>query len=159
MEFCKNDYCRWRCGSQQYAAVPCCLHVEEGELMNEIYTESMERIENPDMTLGYLKSGTRTVHHDAVEGVTEVWHYETVAEYPNGGKDIRKVVDVPGVEARPAWDEEIPIQIYHQYTQEELDRIEAERNRPTMEERIAQLESQNETLLECLLEMSEIVYA
>ena len=125
----------------------------------EIYNEQMERIENPDMTLGYLKSGTRTVHHDAVEGVTEVWHYETVAEYPNGGKDIRKVVDVPGVEARPAWDEEIPIQIYHQYTQEELDRIEAERNRPTMEERIAQLESQNETLLECLLEMSEIVYA
>lgn len=127
--------------------------------MEEIYNEQMERIEHPDLTLGYLRPGTRTEHHDAVEGVTEVWHYETVAEYPNGGKDIRKVVDVPGVEAQPAWDEEIPIQIYHQYTQEELDRIEAERNRPTMEERIAQLESQNETLLECLLEMSEIVYA
>ena len=127
--------------------------------MEEIYNEQMERIEHPDLTLGYLRPGMRTEHHDAVEGVTEVWHYETVAEYPNGGKDIRKVVDVPGVEARPAWDEEIPIQIYHQYTQEELDRIEAERNRPTMEERIAQLESQNETLLECLLEMSEIVYA
>ena len=127
--------------------------------MEEIYNEQMERIEHPDLTLGYLRPGMRTEHHDAVEGVTEVWHYETVAEYPNGGKDIRKVVDVPGVEAQPAWDEEIPIQIYHQYTQEELDRIEAERNRPTMEERIAQLESQNETLLECLLEMSEIVYA
>ena len=127
--------------------------------MNEIYNENMKRIENPDLTLGYLRPGTRTEHHEAVEGVTEVWHYETVAEYPNGGKDIRKVVDVPGVEAQPAWDEEIPIQIYHQYTQEELDRIEAERNRPTMEERIVQLESQNETLLECLLEMSEIAYA
>ena len=127
--------------------------------MEEIYNEQMERIEHPDLMLGYLRPGMRTEHHDAVEGVTEVWHYETVAEYPNGGKDIRKVVDVPGVEAQPAWDEEIPIQIYHQYTQEELDRIEAERNRPTMEERIAQLESQNETLLECLLEMSEIVYA
>ena len=127
--------------------------------MNEIYNENMELIENPDLSLGYLKPGTRTEHHDAVEGVTEVWHYETVAEYPNGGKDIRKVVDVPGVEAQAAWDEEIPIQIYVPYTQEELDRMEAERNKPSTDERVAQLEAQNETLLECLLEMSEIVYA
>ena len=127
--------------------------------MGEIYNEQMEHIENPDLTLGYLRPGTRTEHHEAVEGVTEVWHYETVAEYPNGGKDVRKVVDVPGVAAQAAWDEEIPIQIYVPYTQEELDRMEAERNKPTTDERIAQLEAQNETLLECLLEMSEIVYA
>ena len=127
--------------------------------MGEIYNEQMERIENPDLTLGYLRPGTRTEHHEAVEGVQEVWHYETVAVYPNGGKDIRRVVDVPGVEAKPAWDEDIPIQIYVPYTQEELDRMEAERNKPTTEERVAQLEAQNETLLECLLEMSEIVYA
>lgn len=127
--------------------------------MNEIYNENIERIENPDLSLGYLTDSTRTEHHEAVEGVQEVWHYETVAEYPNGGKDIRKVVDVPGVEAQAAWDEVIPIQIYVPYTQEELDRIDAERNKPTTEERVAQLEAQNETLLECLLEMSEIVYA
>lgn len=127
--------------------------------MGEIYNEQMEHIENLDLTLGYLRPGTRTEHHEAVEGVTEVWHYETVAEYPNGGKDVQKVVDVPGVEAKAAWDEEIPIQIYVPYTQDELDRMEAERNKPTTEERVAQLEAQNEALLECLLEMSEIVYA
>lgn len=127
--------------------------------MEEIYNEQMERIEQPDLTLGYLRPGTRTEHHEAVEGAQEVWHYETVAEYANGGKDIRKVVDVPGVEGKPAWEEEVPIQIYVPYTQEELDRMEAERNKPTTEQRIAQLEAQNETLLECLLEMSEIVYA
>lgn len=127
--------------------------------MDEIYNEQMEHIENPDLTLGYLKPGTRTEHHDAVEGVQEVWHYETVAEYPNGGKDVCKVIDVPGVQAQDAWDEDIPIQIYVPYTQEELERIEAEKNKPTTEERIQQLEAQNETLLECLLEMSEIVYA
>lgn len=127
--------------------------------MGEIYNEQMERIEHPDLTLGYLRPGTRTEHHEAVEDVTEVWHYETVAEYPNGGKDVHKVVDVPGVKAQAAWDEEIPVQIYVPYTQEELERIEAERNKPTTEERVAQLEAQNETLLECLLEMSEIVYA
>ena len=127
--------------------------------MGEIYNEQMEHIENPDLTLGYLRPGTRTEHHEAVQGVQEVWHYETIAEYQNGGKDIRKVIDVPGVAAKPAWDEEIPIQIYVPFTQEELDRIEAERNKPTAEERIQQLEAQNEVLLECLLEMSEIVYA
>ena len=127
--------------------------------MGEIYNEQMEHIENPDLTLGYLRPSTRTEHHEAVEGVTEVWHYETIAEYPNGGKDVQKVIDVPGVAARAAWDEEIPIQIYVPYTQEELDRMEAERNKPSTDERVAQLEAQNETLLECLLEMSEIVYA
>ena len=104
--------------------------------MIEIYNKAMERIENPDLTLGYLKSDTRMEHHNAVKGVTEVWHYETVAEYPNGGKDIRKVVDVPGVAAQAAWDEEIPIQIYVPYTQEELDPMEAERNKPTQLDRI-----------------------
>ena len=78
--------------------------------MEEIYSEQMERIENPDLTLGYLKPSTRTEHHEAVEGVQEVWHYETVAEYPNGGRDIRKVVDVPGVAAQASGDEEIPSQ-------------------------------------------------
>lgn len=104
--------------------------------MNEIYNENMELIENPDLTLGYLRPGTRTEHHDAVEGMTEVWHYETVAEYPNGGRDVQKVIDVPGVEAREAWDEEIQIQIYVPYTKEELDRMEAEKNKPTQLDRI-----------------------
>ena len=104
--------------------------------MGEIYNEHMEHIENPDLSLGYMTDSVRTVHHEAVEGVPEVWHYETVAEYPNGGKDIMKVVDVPGVKAQAAWDEEIPIQIYVPYTQEELGRMEAERNKPTQLDRI-----------------------
>lgn len=125
----------------------------------EIYNGNMERIENPDLSLGYLIPSIRTVHHEAVEGVSEVWHYETIAEYPNGGKDIQKVIDVPGVQAREAWDEEIPIQIYVPYTQEELDAMEEAKNKPTQEERITQLEEQNAFLTECLLEMSEIIYA
>ena len=116
----------------------------------EIYNERMERIENPDLSLGYLVPGTRTEHHEAVQGVPEKWHYETLAEYPNGGRDIRKVIDVPGVEARDAWDEEIAIQIYTPYTQEELDRMEAERNKPTTEERLAALEEENRQLKEAL---------
>lgn len=116
----------------------------------EIYNERMELIEKPELLLGYLRPGTRTEHHAAVQGVPEKWHYETVAEYPNGGKDIRRVVDVPGVEAREAWDEEIAIQIYTPYTAEELARLEAERNKPTTEQRLAALEEENRQLKEAL---------
>ena len=118
--------------------------------MNEVYNEAMEPIENPDLSLGYLTDSTRTVHHEAVDGVEEQFHYVTIAEYENGGKDVEKVIDVPGVEAQPAWDEEIPIQIYHQYTQEELDRMEAERNKPTMADRLIALEEENIQLKEAL---------
>ena len=104
--------------------------------MNEIYNENMDPIENPDLSLGYLTDSMRTVHHDAVDGVEEQFHYETIAEYKNGGKDVEKVTDVPGVEAKHAWDEEIPIQSYVPYTQDELDRMEAERNKPTQLDRI-----------------------
>ena len=116
----------------------------------EIYNERMELIEKPELLLGYLRPGTRTEHHEAVQGVAEQWHYETVAEYPNGGKDIRKVIDVPGVAARDAWDEEIAIQIYTPYTEEELARLEAERNKPTTEQRLAALEEENRQLKEAL---------
>lgn len=105
-------------------------------------------IANPDLTLGYLKSEIQTVHHDAVEAVEEVSHYVTIAEYPNGGKDVEKVVDVPGVEAKDAWDEEEQVQVYHLYTAEELAaqekaRKEAEEKAqlPTAEERLAALEA------------------
>lgn len=89
-------------------------------------------IEATDLTKGYLKPETRTVHHDAVEGVEEVSHYETET-LPDGapaiyydadgrekGRDVRKVVDVPGVDPQPAWDEEVPVQRYILYTAEEL---------------------------------------
>ena len=106
----------------------------------EIYNQNMELIENPDLSLGYLKPSTRTEHHEAVQGVQEQWHYEVIREYPNGGKEVEKIIDVPGITAQAAWDEEIPIQIYVLYTQEELDRMEEERNKLTMEDRLAALE-------------------
>lgn len=105
-------------------------------------------IENPDLTKGYLKSETQTVHHDAVAGAEEVSHYETIAEYPNGGKDVKRVIDVPGVEARDAYDEEVEVQVYHPYTAAELAAQEEARKRaeqaaklPTTEERLAALEA------------------
>ena len=109
--------------------------------MTEIYNEQMERIDGGDLALGWYEKSFRTEHHEAVEGVEEVWHYETVREYPNGGRDVEKVIDVPGVTAREAWDETIPIWIYHPYTPEELEAIEAEKNKPTIEQRVTTLEA------------------
>lgn len=86
----------------------------------KIIDETGAVIENPDITLGHLVDDTEEITHPAVEGVEEVSHYETVAEYPNGGKDVRKVIDTPGVQAKAAWIEQVPIQRYIRYTEEEL---------------------------------------
>ena len=86
----------------------------------KIIDENGAAIETPDLTLGYLVDDTEPVEHPSVEGVDEVSHYETVAEYPNGGRDVRKVIDVPGVPAQAAWTEQMPVQRYIRYTAEEL---------------------------------------
>lgn len=84
-------------------------------------------LENYDPDKGYLKKEVKTVHHDAVEGVEEQGHWETVREYPNGGKDVNWVVDIPGVEAKEAWDEEVILYVYVPYTEEELAELERKR--------------------------------
>lgn len=104
----------------------------------KVYDQQGNLIESWDETIGWLKPSTQTVHHEAVEAVEEEWHWETVREYPNGGKDVAKVIDIHGVEARDAWDEDIPIYIYTPYTQAELE----EMGKPSPQERIAQLEEE-----------------
>lgn len=86
----------------------------------KIIDETGAVVENPDLTLGYLTDDTQPLEHPAQEAVAEVAHYETVAEYPSGGRDVQRVVDVPGVPARPAWTEQLPIKRYIRYTAEEL---------------------------------------
>ena len=86
----------------------------------KILDETGAVAENPDLTLGYLTGSTEEIIHPAVEGVEEQWHWETVTEYPNGGRDVQKVVDRPGVQAQEEWVEQVPIQKYIRYTAEEL---------------------------------------
>ena len=101
----------------------------------KIIDENGAAIENPDLTLGYLVGGTEPVEHPAVEGVEEVSHYETVTEYP-GGRDVRKVIDVPGVPAQAAWTEQVPIQKYIRYTAEELAAQEEARKKAEAREKL-----------------------
>ena len=136
----------------------------------KIIDETGAVVGNPDLTLGYLTADTEEIIHPAVEGVEEQWHWETVTEYPNGGKDVQKIIDRPGVTAQEEWVEHVPIQKYIRYTAEELAAQEEERKKAEAREKLPEtvaalqkeseiLKKESEMLKQCLLEMSEIVYA
>ena len=117
----------------------------------KILDETGAIIENPDLMLGYLVEDTEKVEHPAQEAVEEVVHYETVAEYPNGGKDVRKIIDTPGVPAKEAWTEQMPIQRYIRYTAEELAAQEEEKKKSEaaakLPERVDALETANNDII------------
>lgn len=92
-----------------------------------------------------IKTEKRIVHHD------EIW-------------------DDNGNLVSGAWDEtvevEVPVMgmVYREMTAEEIaefERQKAEMPEPesSPEERLAELEAQNQMLIQCLMEMSQIVYA
>ena len=117
----------------------------------KIIDETGSVVENPDLTLGYLTDDTQPLEHPAQEAVAEVAHYETVAEYPGGGRDVRKVIDVPGVPAQAAWTEQVPVQRYIRYTEEQLAAREKERKkaeaRKKLPERVDALETANDDII------------
>lgn len=122
----------------------------------DMYDEQGNPVTDYDPAKGRLEMQKRIHHHEAVEAVEEQGHWETVAEYPEtGGKDVQWVVDVPGVEAREAWDEEETYWMYIPYTEEELAQMEADRNQPTPEERVKELEEALELLLSGATEVTE----
>ena len=113
-----------------------------------ILDENNVEIASPDLSLGHLvEEEVFVAHHPAVEEVREQWHYETVYEYLNGGKDVVKVIDVPGVEAKDAWDEYETIKRYVPYTEEELAALEEARNKPTLESRVETLETTTDDMI------------
>lgn len=120
-----------------------------------IIDETGTVITAPDLEFGYLVEDTKTIHHDAVEAVEEVSHYETVAEYPNGGRDVQKVVDTPAVEGRDAYDETVPIQRYIRYTDAELAQRKADQEAAAkrqaawdaMPDRVDALEAANDDII------------
>ena len=119
-----------------------------------ILDENNAEIISPDLSLGHLvEEEVFVAHHPAVEEVPEQWHYETTKEYPGGGKDVVKVVDVPWVEAKDAWDEYETIKRYVPYTEEELAAMEEARNRPTLESRVDVLETTTDDMILLMAEL------
>ena len=78
-------------------------------------------LETYDSNKGYVKEEAIIIaHHNAVEEVEEKGHYEVIKEYDNGGKDVKWVVDVEGVEPKEAYDEYETILRYIPYSKKEL---------------------------------------
>ena len=131
--------------------------------MKIIDDNGVELTGEPDLTLGRLVDDVEIVHHDAIAGVQQVSHYVPIEHLANGSTIVEEVIDVPGVEPKPAWDETVPIQRYIKYTQDELDELARQQEHETkmaqMPETLEALKNENEMLKQCLLEMSETVYA
>lgn len=90
----------------------------------KVYNENKTQIlEYYDLKKGYLKDDTITVHIDEVLPVKEVYHYEVLRSYANGGKDVRKVIDVPAVAGVEEHDEIQAVKVFIPYTEEELNEI------------------------------------
>ena len=91
------------------------------ELDNELNANEL------DFSKGYLKEEKIFIkHHDAISAVEEQGHYETIREYPNGGRDVEWIIDVPEVEAKEAYDEYEDIQRFVKFTQKELNSFRIE---------------------------------
>ena len=88
--------------------------------MKIIDEHGVELTEAPDLTLGRLVDDVEIVHHDAIAGVQQVSHYVPIEHLANGSTIVEEVIDVPGVDPQPAWDEEVPVMRYIRYTAEEL---------------------------------------
>ena len=113
--------------------------------------------EQINLELGYLRpESIISIHHEATEEVKEVGHYEVIAEYPNGGKDVAWIIDVPGTEAKEAWDEYENIQRYVLYTEEELAARDAEKK---AKEEEAMLNAQLRRLAENAVTWDELANA
>ena len=87
-----------------------------------------------DLNLGHLENDILTTHVSAVEPIEEVGHYETIKEYPNGGKDVKWVVDIPKREGVEEHDETEDIMVYIPYTNEELKAIALREERSQLEQ-------------------------
>lgn len=135
--------------------------------MKIIDETGVELNEAPDLSLGRLIDDVEIVHHEAIAGVKQVSHFVPIEHLANGSTIVEEVIDVPGVDPQPAWEETVPIQRYIRYTAEELAaqekaRKEAQQRQEALDklpETLAALKNENEMLKQCLLEMSETVYA
>ena len=131
--------------------------------MKIIDETGVELTEAPDLSLGRLIDDVEVVHHESIAGVKQVSHFVPIEHLANGSTIVEEVIDVPGVDPQPAWEETVPIQRYIRYTEDELAerraKEEHEAKMAQMPEALAALKNEIEMLKQCLLEMSETVYA
>ena len=98
--------------------------------MCKVYNQNKtEILSNYDLSLGYLIQDTIIHYFPEISAVQPEGHYEVITEYPDGGKDVDWVVDVPGVEGVAEHSETEDIMIYIPYTKNELIEINKQKLR------------------------------
>lgn len=104
-----------------------------------IIDEQGHEIQDPDLSLGYLKEYRRLVaHYDAIEYQSPVYNEVVVKQYDNGGVLKERRLVTPAVEAQDAWDEYEDVLLYVLYTEEELAAIEEEKRKQEEAEKAAE---------------------
>lgn len=79
-------------------------------------------LDDLDLNVGFLKEERVLIaRHKDIEARDEEGHYEIVKEYPNGGADVKWVVDIPAIEAKEAYDEYEIILRYTPFAEKDLD--------------------------------------
>ena len=79
----------------------------------KIYDQTKTQIlENPDLEKGYLINDKILVQ--IIPAQEEKFHYEMKKQYPNGGCDMKKVIDIEGKKESRVYED---IKIYIPYTQ------------------------------------------
>lgn len=98
----------------------------------KVYDENWQQLETWDEKLGRLHPSIRVIHHQEVQEVQEQGHWEVVATYPEtGGQDVQWIIDVPGVQYTPAWDENQQCYVYKLFTKQQLAETEKIKNTPS----------------------------
>lgn len=125
----------------------------------KIYDSSGALITSPDLRAGKLVPEELIIRHPAVEPQDEVGYYKVVASHPNGGKDMQWVVTSPKVEGREAYETRETIYHYIPYTDLEVENNLEKESQADVNARLQALVAQNLMLTDCILEMSEMLYA
>lgn len=148
-----------------------------------VFDNEMNYIESPDLDLGYLTIKTAKLIWNYILESEEEGHYETIQEYPNGGKDVEWIVDVPEVghwdtryedgtlvdmkhydgDEQPdeSWDHTVEYttywdyQLYTQYTEEELAQIENEKDREQLVVQLGDLEQKMSESNDAIMQIVE----
>ena len=96
----------------------------------KIYNQDKSQIiTDYDETKGRLVEDTLTYIRPEIKEVAEQGHYEVIKEYPNGGKDVKWVVDIKGIKGSPKKEIEEQILVFVPYSSSELLEIELEQLR------------------------------
>ena len=108
--------------------------------------DKTQQLTTYDLSKGRLVGDTIKTIIPAIEGQDEVGHYETVAEYPNGGKDVKWVIDQPYIAPQTEREEEEQIQVYIPFTAEEQARYDQALYENSVESKIRQRYSLSQEL-------------